>query len=304
MSIVSRQNEPLQIRRLAAQRNLYARVKYALGWHMVLSIPIAILFAVAVALFPEVRPYGITYGAAVLLIGELWLVPRQKKFREMGAKVQEAFDCYVLELPWSNVKAGNPVNGEVEIDEAQRYQAWAHRMTPLPDWYSTHVDRLPLSIGRICCQRTNCWWDGTQRRLYARIAMVALVFLLIGAFAIGWFSNLNFVDVVVSVFVPLLPGIVICIRHYKDHSDAANRLDELMRLASALFDEACKDATSQKLLDKSRELQNEIFEGRKRNQPIFDWIFKRLRDRHEKQMFMSTDDLATEAERRIGKMVP
>lgn len=300
MSIVSRQNDYLQIRRLAAVRNLYARAKSALAWNMVLSVPIGMVLVFVATQSPDLKMYGVAYAMFAGLICDQWLDRRQKKYREMGAKVQEAFDCEVLALPWNKLKAGEPVSREDEIGEAEKYKAWEKRMPPLTNWYSTHVDRLPIEIGRVCCQRANCWWDVEQRRNYARISVVVLIVLVAVAIMVGLLSNLNFVDVLIGVFAPLYPAARLCLRQFREHSDAADRLDVLMKHASALFDEACKDPTSALLLEKSRELQNEIFEGRKKNPPVFDWVFKRLRDKNERQMYASTEDLAREAEKRLG----
>jgi hypothetical protein len=302
MSIASRQNEPLQIRRLAAARNLYARAKFALAWHMVLSVPVAIVLVLIVTQRPDLKALSVGYAIAVGLFCELWLAPQQKRLRELAAKVQEAFDCDVLALPWNTLKVGGRVIGETEIAEAERYKSWAHRISPLTDWYATRVDQIPLPIGRVCCQRINCWWDGTQRRVYARIAMGFLVLLAAAAVLIGWLSKIDFGDFMMVIVAPLIPAVLTCIRQYKEHSDAAGRLDDLMKHASTLFDEACKDPEAPQLLERSRDLQNEIYDGRKRNPPIFDWIFKRLRNRQERQMYGSTDDLVREAELRISKL--
>ncbi|MBI4809641.1 MAG: hypothetical protein HY799_11925 [Nitrosomonadales bacterium] len=50
---------------------------------------------------------------------------------------------------------------------------------------------------------------------------------------------------------------------------------------------------------KSRFLQDEIFENRRKSPFVFDWIFRRLRNAYEDQMNYSAEMLAAEAKRVI-----
>ena len=58
----------------------------------------------------------------------------------------------------------------------------------------------------------------------------------------------------------------------------------------------------------SRALQDEIFDGRKRNPLVFDFVFKQLRADQEAQMNFGAEELVTEAERVLaavaGRQVP
>jgi predicted pore-forming effector associated with SMODS systems len=59
--------------------------------------------------------------------------------------------------------------------------------TKSDDWYASAVGGLPLHIGRLACQRSNCWWDSKQRRRYAVwvIAVVVLIFAVVLGLSLG-----------------------------------------------------------------------------------------------------------------------
>jgi len=55
--------------------------------------------------------------------------------KKQGAKIQEAFDCEVLNLKWRKIKAGEPVETEIVRDEGNSYIRGHPDLTALRDWY-------------------------------------------------------------------------------------------------------------------------------------------------------------------------
>ena len=159
LMIAAAQNAAKQIQRLAAQRQLYATAKHVFGWQVALGGPVAIAGAVFVLLRPEFKVYVASWGLLVAMCDLFWLTPWQKSLRGNAARIQEAFDCDVLELGWNDLKAGKHPDPELVVVQCTKYQKWADKMPTLENWYSPRADELPLHIGRIICQRTNCRWD-------------------------------------------------------------------------------------------------------------------------------------------------
>jgi len=81
--------------------------------------------------------------------------------------------------------------------------------------------------------------------------------------------------------------------------ESAKRLDELKKHAETIWTIACRNLDSPELDSQSRSLQDEIFDNRKRTPLVFDWIFKKLRDKHEIQMNYSSEELVEEAKKSI-----
>src|ERR1035441_3331045 len=98
-NIATLQNEPRQLQRLAAQRQLYSTAKRIFGIQLVLGGPVAIGWSLLVVVLPELTGLAAVWGALVSFSDVLWLTPWQKRLRERAARIQEAFDCDVLQLP-------------------------------------------------------------------------------------------------------------------------------------------------------------------------------------------------------------
>lgn len=73
-------------------------------------------------------------------------------------------------------------------------------------------------------------------------------------------------------------------QQWMEHREAADRLDRLREHGERSWREALKDHNASTVEQDSRALQDEIFDGRKRNPLVFDLVFKRLRADQEAQM--------------------
>lgn len=300
-SITNEQNTDRQLQRLAAQRQLYATAKKVFGFHVWLSGPLAIASAFLALLFPTVKGYVALWGVVVVLCDVFWLAPWQKRLRGSAAGIQELFDCEVLSLPWNDLKAGKRPDPELVKEQSGKYATWSHKMPPLNNWYPAEAGELALHIGRIVCQRSNCWWDSKQRRRYATsiIAVVSAVFVVVLMLALG--NSFTVEDFVLKVLAPLAPAVLLGIRQYSDQIEAATRLDKLKDHAEKLWNEAISGQKSPTYLTTAaRGLQDEILDGRRRSPLVFDTIFKWLRRDYETQMNHGAAELIAEARKKLG----
>src|SRR5258706_847895 len=174
-SIPTEQNTERQLRRLAAQRQLYATAKTVFGWQVFISGPVAVALAFSIIVFPPLKSFAALWGILITLCDIAWLTPWQKRLRNTAARIQELFDSDVLGLSWDELKAGKRPDPELIKEQAEKYMAWASTMPPLSNWYAKDVECLPLHVGRLVCQRSNCWWDAKQRRRYAITIIVGVV---------------------------------------------------------------------------------------------------------------------------------
>lgn len=67
---------------------------------VVLAVVVPVVGAVLAVPFPGLLPWGALYGIAMVLLEPLALEPRQKRHRELAAKVQEEFDWQLFQLQW------------------------------------------------------------------------------------------------------------------------------------------------------------------------------------------------------------
>ncbi len=297
--ITSEQNTERQLQRLAAQRQLYATAKRIFGWQVLLSGPVTVVTAFLVIADPTIKGYAALLGITVMLCDLFWLTPWQKRLRDSAARVQEAFDCDVLTLPWNDVKTGKWPDPELVFEQSAKYKKWAAKMPPLENWYAPAVGELPLHIGRLACQRSNCWWDSKQRRRYAAwvISVIVLLFIVLLSLSLG--SSFTIEDFILKVAAPLAPALLLGLRQFSEQREAANRLDSLQNHAERLWKDALSGMSVVKINARARSLQDEIFENRRKSPLVFDAIFKRLRRDYEMQMNHGVDFFVSEAKRRL-----
>lgn len=299
MSITTKQNTDKQLQRLAAQRQLYAAAKRVFFSQSILSGPAAVFFASAALILPTIKCYVALWGICLTLCDLFWLTPWQKRLRESAAGIQEAFDCDVLSLPWNDLRAGKRPDPELVKEQAQKYQRKAANMPPLTDWYASVVGELPLYVGRLACQRSNCWWDAKQRRHYAAwiISAAVVVFVAVLLLAIKQGSTIE--DFILKVAVPLAPALLLGVRQFTEQREAASRLDKLKEHAERLWTDALNGRSEQEVAARSRQLQDEILENRKKSPLVFDAIYKRLQKRYESLMCHGVAELVEEAKQKL-----
>lgn len=173
-------------------------------------------------------------------------------------------------------------------------------MPPLHDWYAPSVANLPLHIGRLVCQRSNCSWDARLRRRYAALVIAALALLCMIILVLSFEQNYTLQDFLLKVIAPLAPALGLGYRQFTEQTDAASRLDDLKAHCQGVWDDALSGADECDVTARSRDLQNEIFESRRTSPLVFDRVFRWLRDSFKDQMSYAADDLVAEAKRRIA----
>ena len=291
------QNTQKQLQRLAAQRYLYSTAKRIFGAQILLGGPVAVACSIAALALPSVKGYVAVWGVTIAICDLFWLDPWQKRLRNLAAKIQEVFDCDVLSLPWNTIKVGNKPDIELVKEQADKYFKHVRNPFPLSNWYPIVVGSLPIELARIVCQRSNCWWDSKQRKHYAIYIVVILAAICLAILGVGLIGGLTIEKFSLVVVAPLLPAITIGIRQYREQMEAADRLDKLKEHADKLWSDVCRPDPAPDLAVKSRFLQDEIFENRKRSPFIFDWIFGRVRNNYEDQMNYSAEELAAMAKK-------
>ena len=234
-SIPQEQNAHRKLDLLAAQRQLYSDAKRLQMLSVIISVPVVIVWSILVALFPLLAVYAGLWGIVVTFLELLVFSRLQKSTQEKAAKVQQIFDCEVLQFDWVSLNCGIRVEPETIIDASNRFKHKNPNCSNLPDWYPVSVGRLPISQARIICQRSNVWWDSQLRRRYSNWIVIILVALTTTVLLIGLIGGLTLEKFLLAVLAPLIPAFVFGLRQYTEHNEAATRLDRLRENAEALI---------------------------------------------------------------------
>jgi hypothetical protein len=295
------QNTPRQLERLAAQRYLYSIAKLFLAAQLILDLVSPIVLAVIVALFPGFGIYGALIALLIVII-DFYLEGFQSTKREQAAGIQELFDCELFHLECHDLISRNIPDTVEIIEAAEKYRRSDPTYKDLKNWYSVEVDKLPLYLGRLVCQRSSCLWDVSLRRKYLETVQ-RIFFLLCAAVLIvaeiKGFTLGNFFLVAVA---PLLPAIGWFVREMKGQNDAVRRKEKLKQYAEELWADAIKKHVPMEVIERnSRGLQDQIYNNRCSNPLILDAFYKWLQPKNEVQMNRSVEELAEEALQSLGK---
>lgn len=293
--ICVKQNDKLQLQRLAAQRQMYTDAKQIQAWQLVLSVPVVIAVVAVVAWREDLQVYAALYGLVVVFLDLCYLTPKVKALKKKAARTQELFDVEVLDLDWNEFLLGNRPAGEEVARFAGKYAERTSDLSDLSNWYSSAVAEVDIGAARILCQRANLSWDVELRRRYTSWLLRGLVIVCAIVTLIGVAGELTLTKLILTVIVPLQPGLLYAAREIHGQRDACERLDRLMDKALGVWDGILSDGLSSTALkEKGQAMQSALLEHRQTCPLIFDWIYKKLRRQDEKKMRKSTEYLVAE----------
>lgn len=290
-TITTEQNSEKQLERLAAQRQIYSDAKWVQAAQVFLAVPVAIGLGACALLWPQLKVYAAFYGITLTAIDLTLLTPYVKALQKQAANIQELFDCNVLRMEWPDLLAGRRPDPETVVHYARKYIKRNGDYKELENWYPTAVGELPLELGRLICQRTNCWWDMAQRRRYAGAMLVFAISLLVLLFVIGLAGQFTLEDAVLRLVAPFLPVFVLSLRHHREHLEAATNLERLKDAIERTWHKAVQGLINSSDLDcGERRLQDQIYDSRRRNPVMFEWVYARLKRDSEEEMHRGADD--------------
>lgn len=294
--IPDEQNSEKQIGRLAAFSLFYQRAKVVAAIQFALTVPMAIVSAGIIAYEPKVKVWTTFFALTVALLDALILERIQNYFRKLAARTQEQFDCDLFVLEWRSLRVGEkPEIGDV-LQAANRFKKKNPAIGHLKDWYPTVLDQVPLSLARLVCQRTNCWWDSSLRKKYANVLIAILLLVIVTVFVIALVQGQTVEQMILTVYAPIAPAVLWTVREVRRQHDAAGALDKLRSHVERVWVSALKSQPTSAELDvAAREIQDSIFDGRSKNPLIFDWINNLVRPSHQISMNAKADEMMDEA---------
>jgi hypothetical protein len=298
--IIERQNEDLQLKRLLAQRRLYSRAKTLLVTQTLLAVPGAAVWYGLVAWKPEWKVFGALWGTLVVLSDFFIFTPWQQGLKEKAARIQEQFDCEVLELPWAEILVDQRPAAETIAEWGILKSDETYETFKLLGWYPRDIAQLPIELARAICQRTNCSWDSRLRRKYAAWIVAVVVTLLVAGVAVGIGTKTPLDAFFLGFVLPFMPAFILGIRQFTEHRQAADRLEKLRQKVEKQWDQILSGtASAAAVTEAARRVQDVIFEQRRKNPLVFDTIYFWLRDEQEAIMQSSAQDLVAEAQTRM-----
>ncbi|WP_392384228.1 S-4TM family putative pore-forming effector [Marinomonas primoryensis] len=297
MSIIGRQEDLDNIKLLAAQKKIYSRLKNIIGFQMILSVPVAIFVVIITILKPELNGHVAIWGILVVLLDLFILTPRVKEMQDSAARIQELFDTNTLGLDWNEISVGKKPERELIHEESKKHGMEEVHIRFLKKWYPIIIDRVPEVFGVIICQRSNVWWDAKMRKRYSRSIGLFLVFIALSLILYGVYEKKDMFEFLAFLIAPLASTYIFGYRQMSEHREAANRLDNLKEHSEKIWSDALAGLDEISLRLQCRSLQDQIFDHRKKNPPIFDFLFNLIREGNEELMNEGAEDFVSEYEK-------
>jgi hypothetical protein len=297
MSINEKQNTDWNLKRLAAQRQLYSEAKSMMGIQFLLSGAFIVALAVVGNMIDD-KYFVYTVVAAIIiaLFDELLISKCIDHVKEEAATIQEEFDCDVLGIPQNHIKIGTHSMMEVIQEKSHKYIVKNKNYNSLTNWYPG-IDDEENRFYRLFCQATNCWWNQNLRKWYTQIlvSVLACVFIILMLLAI--IKGITVSVFLMSVLSPILPAFLLV---YKTKKDNGKSIDNLNHMKGKLDEIICRAESSEiysdeQLIKDSRCLQDMIFDNRASSPLIPDRVYFGKRKKFE--------EIASETNRELIKKI-
>lgn len=281
MDLSERQNSSRALRLLKAQRQLYSEAKLWWRWDFILTVVITSAISILRVALPSLDLSVVAgiWATLVTVLSICWISPAFRRKQGEAASIQEEFDCEVLQIPSSALSKKVPADKIVDL--AAKYNRMKKPESALLNWYPTALCRLPGEIVTAACQRINSRWDDRLRSRYA-VFLIALIAVFASVvLGVGILLDKSIPSLLLSTFLPLLPGLVFLIKQLRENNATIQRLGELAGHSQRRLDQLMADETPS---CGSRDVQNEILQHRRSVALIPDWFFQRFREHEEQSM--------------------
>lgn len=296
-SIPSKQNEDKNLSLLRARRRLYKSAKRYQGAVVLVTLLLPLISLGAAAFAPSAKAYiaaaALFFGVCEVIFLDRW----HKGLMKTAAKLQEDFDCDVLDMRRNEFLEG------ASLDPEEVYDLSAKQFSPegekqLRDWYPVAVGNVPMHVGRILCQRENLLYDGNVRKTYSRLLRIGLLLLLVGFAVYSIEGGLTVEAFLLTVLAPTTPIFNWTLREFFRQRDTVETLERLKSESQKLWKKAVEGMPANEAAERSRELQDAIYNHRVASPLVFDILYRFRRDGLEAQMNAGADHLVAEFQKK------
>lgn len=300
--IPQRQNQAEFVNRIAASSRAYELVERLARWQSGLAIIAAVAGPVVRLSYPVAVPWAAYFSCGVILIN-LVLERRERKYRRLGAKVQEVFDTALLNLTWNSHRCqAAPDHEEINsLAEAYRKRSTTERLL---NWYPVEAGSIPLEYARFVCQRANMRWDMELRRKFAALFYVAAALAVGGLGCVALAMNWTASEVLVSLVVPALPLAVKLVQQGLKHTDSAEISERAKGMLETIWSNALVSGTDvAQLSEDARRLQDELFDRRCTTPKVPQRLYLWWKDDLERDMQFAAKQMVKEAQAKLGNAI-
>ena len=291
-NIAENQNYQKNLELLAAQRQLYSDAKTLQTIRLMIGVLAPIISSMIIINFPRYAAYIYLLLIVMTLLEVLLLAPLQKCKKENAAKIQQLFDCRVLEFNRAYLNLEIEIEDEIIINAYKKYKRKFQNYSQLENWYPISVKELPIDKARIVCQRTNIRWDNQLRKRYSYFIIFILVTLTIILFVVSFMQEITVKKFVLDIILPLQPAFIVGGSQFTENNQTITRLNKLKNNIQFLLKELINQQSRDLDLEtKANCLQSQIYDYRRCNTLIFDFFYFYFQSQDEEEMIDGAESL-------------
>lgn len=292
------QTSPAMLNLLRARKRVLDRVKLFQRIYLAVILALPAISLWSTLYFTTAKPWVSLFALAVGAFDAMFLDPWRKKRIKLSARIQEEFDCNVLEMQRNPFTAGKTLSAE-EIHRESRGILSPKAEKQLRDWYPKNADRLPIHVARLVCQRTNLWYDSQLRNAHRTLLWIlAAIYFLILIISVWHFTLAQFILVALIPFGPFFTWII---REHHRQGDAIALVDRLLAEITDSIHRFSQAKDSAEAMARSRELQDAIFGHRATSPLTGDLVYNTKRANLEEEMEVGAADFVRVFERSRGE---
>lgn len=281
-SIYEKQSDTLIIQCLFAQRHKYSQAKLVAYVYFILCVVAVCVITVLKSIIHSETISGLSLVLSLMTF--LVAFPLNKlisKIRTEAAEIQQYIDTTLYssnQYSHLNSKWSCPITKDRVIEIVSKYPQSG--FTYNDKWYEDY-STCDYSKQILLCQKENLRWDNDLRKKYATAYKVIMYVIIVSIFVAAAIINPSFLNFL-SIALWCLPFIKYLWSFNKHMNEDDNRITKLKNTADNLLNNLGLILDGDELIQKEIELQNGIFEHRKKAVLIPNFFYKLCRSKQQK----------------------
>lgn len=275
--IRDRQNDPAMISLLRAMSVVHVRAQRLDHLSALLSVLLAV-FGLVAAFIPAAATTAIVLGGVWALAYSVGLGSWARREVVRAALIQEMFDVRLFELPWNDVAVGQHMTAP---ETARLSRLYRGRADMVEDYYE--IPDLPKPYDVLACQQQNLGWGSRVRRRYAQAVVGGVVLWACAGIVVGAVAGLGVVALFLRWYVPSLSLFLHGIDTFRGQRAVAEERERVLSVVRSRVEHSARGPQTKQvvadLLVLARQVQDVIFQTRRRQIRVPNWFFLRFRSR-------------------------
>lgn len=290
--IIDRENESASIEKLAAQREIYSIAKLLFILQTLFAVVILVLLSFSQLLFQCIDFTLIIATISLLaVIIDYGLELKINKLKELGAKVQEHFDTYVLQLNWNSILCLDKPEYDLIHNYYEKHKE-KNDISQFINWYEPEIHKVDENVARLICQKTNCIYDKSIRKRYNTVVMWTGIVTISLIILFTIFSGLTLAKILLTIIFPSIPILQWTLRNIHSNNQSILTLEQLNSLINSNWEQAKNGLNIAN--STLRQIQDGIFLNRKSSPLIPDYVYNKMRSKLEKQTRYTVNQLVND----------